>query len=101
MSIPNQNINDLKEKCEKITKMYNILATKYNSLVADYKKLKSKLANDSREHQIQIDRLKKQIEEYQLIIETQQIENAENTKNIDIEDKIDSESIINLNFLGY
>lgn len=96
-------IERLTEKYQQVAKMYNGLATKYNSLLTEYNKLKNKEV----EYQNHINRLTKQIQEYQLMIECQQADSSNNNnhnndeKKIDIEDAINSESIINCNFLGY
>ena len=96
------NSSDFAEKYQQVVKMYNGLAARYNTLLAEYNKLKTKDA----ENQNQINRLMKQIQEYQLTIECQQADIATSNENgiqrkIDIEDAINSESIINTHFLGY
>lgn len=100
------NIDEAREKYKQLALLYNSLVEKYNSLVQDYKNKQTMIDDLDKRNQslnMKIDELKKSIVEKEFIINRQQetISRTSQTKIINIEDKIDTSSIINFELLGY
>ena len=98
--------DEVRAKYKELALSYNSLTKTYNSLLQDYKNKQliiDELNDKNQTLNMKINELNKSIVEKEFIINKQQetISTSSQTKIINIEDKIDTSSIINFELLGY